>query len=815
MRVGVDTGGTFTDCVILAQGEVKILKVFSTPEDASRGILEGVRRLAHSFQAGGPLEIIHGTTVGTNSLLERRGARVALLTTEGFEDLFEIGRQARPRLYDLEAQQAPPLVPRGLRFGVRERTTADGTILQRPSAAGIARLTSRLKRLHAESIAVCFLFSYLNPANERVVARALKRLRLPVSVSHEILPEFREYERLATVVINAFLAPRMGEYLRRLERGVEEDLRKRTASSNSVGGPNRVWPRGGPRPVLSKLPEDASAHSGSAASACGKPPAFRAVPHPPFSTAQAGRLSLPACAVGFFHGGRLSERRSLSAHRAAEPQFTGARSERNWGERRSPLPGGKAPSRVYVMQSSGGITTAARAAHEPVRTILSGPAGGVVASTWLAQQLGLSRAISFDMGGTSTDVSLIDGLPRTTNETTLGGLPVAVPVLDVHSVGAGGGSLARLDAGGALRVGPESAGAKPGPICYRLGGTQPTVTDANLLLGRLDPDHFLGGEFQLDLRAAEQGFRDFLRRHSEKIGFKTVPELAADIVAVSNATMEKALRVISVERGHDPREFALICFGGGGGLHAADLARSLRLPKVVVPRNPGAFSALGILLSDVVKDSVQSVLLPVPDGGRHSAQRSADFWLDLKSRFAILERASRAELQREGFPAERARVERRLDLRYAGQSYELSVPFRTDFRELFHRQHEKAYGYAHPGRLLEIVNVRLRLTIPTPKPQLRARRAGNPDSARARLKTKPVWFAGRFHPTRLYDRERLGAGARFGGPAVVVEYSSTTVVPPDFDCCVDEYLNLILCQRRMKSAVGATRRVAPAPTCSQ
>jgi N-methylhydantoinase A len=709
MRVGVDTGGTFTDCVILEQGEVKILKVFSTPEDASRSILEGVRRLAESVQPAGPLEIIHGTTVGTNSLLERRGARVALVTTEGFEDLIEIGRQARPRLYDLDARQAPPLVSRRLRFGVRERTAADGTILQKPSAAAIARLKSKLKGLRAESIALCFLFSYLNPANERVVAQALKELQLPISVSHEILPEFREYERLATVVINAFLAPRMGEYLKRLERGVGEALTPLLG-----GGWGRGWW---------------------------------------WARSQANESTTP------------------------------------WPP---PAAAGGESGRVYVMQSSGGITTAARAAREPIRTILSGPAGGVVASTWLTRQLGISRAISFDMGGTSTDVCLIDGQPRTTHETVLGGLPVAVPVLDVHSVGAGGGSLARLDAGGALRVGPQSAGAKPGPICYRGGGAQPTVTDANLLLGRLDPDHFLGGEFQLDLRAAEQGFADFLRRHSRSTGFKTVPELAAGIVAVSSATMEKALRVISVERGHDPRGFALICFGGGGGLHAADLARSLRLPKVVVPQNPGAFSALGILLSDVIRDSVRSVLLPVPEEGRDSSLRMAEFWHGLGKRFTILERVSRAELQREGFAAQLARLERRLDLRYTGQSYELSVPLRRDFRKLFHQEHEKAYGYAHRGRPLEIVNLRLRLTIRTPKPKLRARAPGNPDPARARLKTKPAWFAGRFHSTCLYDRERLEAGTHFVGPAVVVEYSSTTVVPPDFSCEVDSCLNLIL-----------------------
>jgi N-methylhydantoinase A len=677
MRVGVDTGGTFTDCVVLEHGEIKILKVFSTPEDASRGVLDGVRRLAQASQLAGPLEIVHGTTVGTNSLLERSGARVALVTTAGFEDVIEIGRQARQRLYDLEARQAPPLVPRKLRFGVRERTVADGTILERPSTAAIALLIGKLKRSHAGSIAVCFLFSHLNPTNEKTVVRALKRLQLPISASHEILPEFREYERLATVVINAFLAPKMGEYLKRLVRGV-------------------------------------------------------------------------ATAMPLLHAG-----------------------------------GGES-GRVYVMQSSGGITTAERAAREPVRTILSGPAGGVVASTWLAKQLGQSRVISFDMGGTSTDVCLIDGSPRTTNEITLAGLPVAVPVLDVHSVGAGGGSLARLDAGGALRVGPESAGAKPGPICYNQGGVRPTVTDANLLLGRLDPNCFLGGAFRLEPRAAERTFAEFLRRHSRQIGSKTVPELAADIVAVSNATMEKALRVISVERGHDPRGFALICFGGGGGLHAADLARSLRIPKVVVPRNPGAFSALGILLSDVLKDTAQSVFISVSDGGRHSLQH------DLENRFAMLERVSREELHEEGFIAEGARPERRLDLRYRGQSYELSVPFRSDFRELFHQEHEKAYGYCHRGRPLEIVNLRLRLTIRTPKPQLRAHRIRHPDPVRAKLKAKPVWFAGRFHETRLYDRERLEAGARFAGPAAVVEYSSTTVVPPDFSCEVDKYLNLVL-----------------------
>jgi N-methylhydantoinase A len=446
--------------------------------------------------------------------------------------------------------------------------------------------------------------------------------------------------------------------------------------------------------------------------------------------------------------------------------------------------------RIYVTQSNGGICTAARAAQQPVRTILSGPAGGVVASAWLARQLGLARAISFDMGGTSTDVCLLDGPPRTTHETSLAGLPVAVPVLDVHSVGAGGGSLARIDAGGALRVGPESAGAIPGPICYRGGGAGLTVTDANLILGRLDPEHFLGGTFRLDAQAAERGFEKWLSGPARHAAFASPPELAAGIVAVSNATMEKALRVISVERGFDPRDFSLICYGGAGGLHAPALARALGSPTVIVPQNPGAFSALGILLSDVVRDVSQSVLMPIPV---HERSQARALLRQLARRFARLHRNALSELRREGFSTNHARATRRLDLRYQGQSYELSVPFTAGFRESFHREHMKAYGYAYRERPLEIVNLRLRLVIPTPKARWQARKPGLATEAReALIKTKPVWFDATPQPTRIYERQRLASGARIRGPAVIVEYSATTVVPPDFSCRVDEHLNLIL-----------------------
>lgn len=360
MRIGVDTGGTFTDCVILEDSQAKILKVFSTPDDAARAILDGVRQLLPE-EPRLPVDIIHGTTIGTNSLLERRGARVALVTTAGFEDLLEIGRQARPRLYDLDVRRDPPLVPRALRFGVKERTGADGKGLCHPSPREVGRLAESVQRSGAESVALCFLFAFANPANERLVARSLRKRGISVSASHEILPEFREYERLATVVINAFLIPRMGTYLTRLQQEV----------------------------VGEGLHAPATLRNGAPS---------------------AGGVDI------------------------------------------EPLPYQRRGGQVYVMQSSGGITTASRAAREPVRTILSGPAGGVVAAAWLAARLKIPRALSFDMGGTSTDVCLIEGRPRVTSETTLGGLPIAVPVLDVHSVGAGGGSLARLDAGGGKSV---------------------------------------------------------------------------------------------------------------------------------------------------------------------------------------------------------------------------------------------------------------------------------------------------------------------------------------------------------------------------
>ncbi len=677
MRIAVDTGGTFTDCVFLRDGQLEILKVFSTPANPARAIAQAVEAVEKRLGSDGRVELLHGTTVGTNALLERRGGRIALVTTEGFEDVLVIGRQARPELYNFFVQKPPPLVGAGRRLGVRERIAADGRVLEPLEPVALARLKRLVQKLRPQSVAVCLLFSYVNPRHERRVARALRGLGVPVSVSHEILPEFREYERTSTVVVNAYLAPVMGRYLKDVERVV-------------------------------------------------------------------GRADLP---------------------------------------RRSPLALSEAEGKgkVRVMQSSGGTVSARVASTQPVRTLLSGPAGGVVGAQAVAQRTGFDRIISFDMGGTSTDVALISGALATTNEGSVGGVPVAVPMLDIHTVGAGGGSLAWFDEGGALRVGPQSAGAEPGPICYGRG-REPTVTDAHLILGRLDPNQFLGGEWRLDFERTRLHMRRFLRRAP---GLRSMEELAAGMLAVANATMERAIRVISIERGHDPREFALVAFGGAGGLHACDLAAALGIPRVMVPKFPGALSALGILCSDVVKDCSRTVLWPVTEMPALAAK--------LERAFRQLERPARADLAREGFHRAAQRLLRQLDLRYRGQAFELTVPYGRDFIRAFHQAHAQRYGYSDPGRPIEVVNLRLRALGVTEKPGSRPRPAGTAlPPAGARFKRDRAYFDGRWRETEFYIRERLHPGNRLRGPAVIAEYSGTTVLPPGWRARVDAYENLLL-----------------------
>jgi N-methylhydantoinase A len=648
--IAVDTGGTFTDCVFMEEGQIRVLKIFSTPVDPGLAVYEGIERIAGAQAA----HVRHGTTVGTNTALERKGARVAFVTTAGFEDSIAIGRQARAHLYDWLAEAPAPLVPASLRFGVPERTSADGQILRSPTKGELDELRNRISASGAESIAISLLFSFANPTNESLVMEALGGLGLPISISHKILPEFREYERGATVVMNSYLTPRVSGYVR--------SLNDRLAMAN----------------------ED---------------------------------------------------------------------------------------SRFDVMQSSGGTISARFAAEQPVRTVLSGPAGGVIGAYKVGLLAGFDKIVAFDMGGTSTDVSLIDGTeggPRITSETVVAGVPLSVPMLDIHTVGAGGGSLARFDAAGILHVGPESAGANPGPICYGTG-TLPTVSDANLLLGRLQAEHFLAGTSALD----EVRTREFMERARGSL--PTVEAFAAGIVALAEAKMEQAIRVISIERGYDPREFTLVAFGGAGPLHACALAEALGMKRVLIPAHPGALSAMGILLSDTVRDFSKTVM----------AKPTAD----LELHFREMEASGQEELS--AYEGER-RVSRSLDMRYAGQGYELNVPADDDFVASFHAAHQRRYGYADSNRPIEIVNVRARFTLTETLFTFPSYPLQRSDPAKALVRRRKVLFAGEPLDTGVYDRDALTPGDLLEGPAIVIEYSSTTVIPPACKLRVDRFKNLVI-----------------------
>jgi len=671
LRIAIDTGGTFTDCVWVERGRVRMLKLFSTPADPSQAIAEAVAKIS----ARSAIVLLHGTTVGTNTLLQRKGARVALVTTAGFEDVIEIGRQARPKLYDFFFERIEPLVPSDLRFGSDERTDAEGRIVKQPSLQELESLAVKVGEKEPEAIAISLLFSFANPANEQAVAQALTKLRAPFSISHQILPEFREYERTSTVVVNAYLQPVMQRYLESLDRRLQDaasDVRRQSS--------------------------------------------------------------------------------------------------------------------IFVMQSSGGITALDTAAREPVRTVLSGPAGGVVGAAAAARLSGLEQIISFDMGGTSTDVALVDREAHASSQSEVAGLPVGVPMLDIHTVGAGGGSIARFDAAGALRVGPESAGAAPGPICYGKG-VSPTVTDAHLVLGRLQPHRFLGGNFQLDLERTRQVVKEWLgKQHSDL----SLEQFAAGVIGVVNSNIEKALRVVSIERGHDPRRFALVAFGGAGGLHACELAQALGIPRVMVPAMPGALSAFGILVSDVVKDYSRTVLWRV-SGKVPVAQ--------LEEEFAQLSRSSQGDFRAEGWTGA-IHEQRSVDLRYRGQGYELNIPLKRSLLADFHDAHAQRYGYSHPDREVELVTLRLRATVKSPQARI-ATEHSPVDSALASAKTihqgapsrpeqRSVVFSSRKFPTPIYERNQLAAGKRYSGPAVITEYSATTVVPPGMRFWLDSSSNLLV-----------------------
>ena len=694
--IGIDTGGTFTDFIWLDEGgRLRLHKQPSTPADPSAAVLAGLAEGGAPAAAG----IVHGSTVATNALLQRRGARTALIATAGFADVLAIGRQNRPDLYALVPQKPAPLVPDAWRFEAQERVNAAGEIERPLDEAALDEGIDRIAAAGIESVAVCLLFSFLQPEHERrIAARLAERLgpALHVSLSCDILPEYREFERTAATVINAYVAPLMSRYLTRLAQRV-------------------------------------------------------------------------------------------------------------------------APRRLTVMQSNGGVISAAMAGAQAARTALSGPAGGVVGARTVAAAAGPDGAgyadvITFDMGGTSTDVALCDGRAPTTTEGEIAGLPLRLPLLDIHTVGAGGGSLAYLDAGGALQVGPQSAGADPGPAAYHAdydrwqahwtidhrplptGGVLPssavrgpsssvaTVTDANLVLGRLSAAHFLGGHMPLypESAAAAVG--------ALAAGLGVPAERAAlAVVRVANATMERAIRRISVERGHDPRRFTLVAFGGGGPLHACELAAELRIPRVLVPLTPGVLSALGLLAAAPARDYSRTVLQPLGDLPAAA----------LAALFAPLLARGAEEMAAEGHAPATLSWRRALDVRYAGQSHELTVvappgAAGSDLAAAFHAAHAARYGYARPEAAVELVNARLTATAPGAPPALPREARGPATAAAAVVGRQAVWFAGGPLAADLYDRQRLRAGQRFAGPAVVYQYDTTTLVPPGWQAAVDERLNLIV-----------------------
>ncbi len=647
--VAVDTGGTFTDFVVLREGTIEVHKRASTPENPAQAVLAGLGEL---LQPGERFILAHGSTVATNALLERRGPRTVWITNRGFEDVIEIGRQARPQLYALVSERPPPLVAAEDRHGISGRMLKDG-VEESPL------LTSELEALAqraagAESVAIGLLHSYANAAHEDAVAESLAGLGVPVTCSGRLLPEYREYERFSTALVNAYVAPLAQRYL---------DLLKR----------------------------------------------------------ESGAL------------------------------------------------------RVRVMASSGGAFSLERAAREPVHTILSGPAGGVVAALEAARRAGHTQVLSFDMGGTSTDVSLCPGGPLSTKEYEIAGCAVAIPVIDIHTVGAGGGSVARLDPGGALKVGPESAGAVPGPICYGRGGAEITVTDAHVWLGRIPPDAFLGGRQRLDRDAV----RGPLSRLAEALD-TSLEGVAAGVLEVANTRMEGALRLISVERGHDPSDLTLVAFGGAAPLHAVELAARLGVPRVLVPPDPGTLSARGILVADVRKDVSRSVLLRGKD-----AELAA-----LQPLLARLEAAAREELAADGYAGAQVAVELAIDARYVGQSYELNVPVSADWQSAFHDAHRQRFGFAREDATVEAVTLRAAARAPAVRPSpVRLPRNGAPARASGHGQ---VFLEGDWREVPLYARGSLSFGQGIEGPAVVVEYSATCWLPPNWCAEVGEFGDLLL-----------------------
>jgi len=692
-RLGVDIGGTFTDGVLmnLETGELLTSKVSTTPKALAKGFLHAIGR-AVSEAAINPEEvaqIVHATTVATNAIIENKVAKSAFITTKGFRDILEIQRQIRPALYDLFFEKPAPLIPRYLCYEVTERMTSEGAVLQPLAENEVRQVVHQIKKEGVEAIAVCFLHSYINASHEKRAGEIIKEEfpEVYLTLSSEINPEFREYFRASTTVINASLMPLVARYI--------DMLQKEIASR------------------------------------------------------------------GFKSG-------------------------------------------LYVMQSAGGLMTGDVARDKPAVMVESGPAAGVIAASTLGNLLGFPNVISFDMGGTTAKAGLVErGRPKLAVNYEVGsaamspdargrkgsGYPLNTPVIDLVEIGAGGGSIAWIDTGGSLRVGPRSAGADPGPACYRTGGTLPTVTDANLVLGRIDPDYFLGGEMKLDRTAAEQAIAE----HCAKALGKDVVATAAGIVEIANANMIRALKIVSVERGYDPREYVLIAFGGAGPMHVNGIVKELMVPTVIIPMNPGITSALGLLMTDLRHDYV---LTYISRADRIDLGRVNSIYRDFESQGKSL-------LAQEGVKSEGMLSYKFMDMRYVGQSYELTIPLPSkeintkdidDAVALFHKEHEKAYGHCAPEEPVEIANLKLSASGLISKPKLREVKRGGIRPEKALRTRRKVYFAeaDSFLECPAYDRYRLTWGNVIRGPAIVDDKDATTVVHPGYQAAVDKFGNLIL-----------------------
>ncbi len=678
LRIGIDSGGTFTDVCLFDEesGVFSVWKLSSTPPDPSVAIAEGAREALQRF-AGDADSVVffgHGTTVATNALIQTRGAKCGLISNDGFRDLLDLGRQTRPHLYDLQTDKPVALIPRDRRLEVQERLLYDGTTARELDEDEVRAAARRLREADVEAIAVCFLYSFVDPAHELTVCRILRE-ELPkvfITASHQVCPEFREYERLSTTSVNAFLGPVMQGYL--------SNLTPRLAD------------------------------------------------------------------VGI----------------AVQPHIT---------------------------QSNGGTISFETASALPVRTVLSGPSTGVIGALETGRIAGITDIITFDMGGTSTDVSLIeDGRPGITTEAQLHGYPIKTPMIDIHTVGAGGGSIAYVDSGGFLKVGPRSAGAAPGPICYGLGNKEPTVTDANVVLQVLNPEALLGGRMPIEREPAVRAMEEL----GSNIGLSAL-DAAAGVVRVVTANMARAIRLVSVQRGHDPRDYCLMPFGGGGPVHAGWLARELGMQRILVPRNPGILCALGLLLTDLRNDLSLTRRMVV------TAACAGAF----RDAMANLRRDAEAWFEMENVPSERRRIVTSADMRYAGQNYELNVPIPDlpdDGARLdglianFNQAYNRLYGYTAPGEAVEIITFRVEAYGMVEKPQFAAQEDAGPDAGAAALPPREIYIpeAGEFLMTGIYDRDLLRPGNRITGPAVIEQMDSTTFVLPGQWASVDAYLNLII-----------------------